>query len=332
MSAATLNLSEVEAANLVAGVDGPAIIIPLDLVKKLGGDLCAAAFLAKAAFLTAIVTQNHEGWFFLPQAGEPWSPGEPEKRIFADMGSWQNALGATPDAQRLIRKKLREKGLLQEKKKGIPGQLHYKVNLPQYLEFRASSSMNSPVVEKRHINKPKNPHPDIEKNDIKLPVNPTSNKRQKEGLSSCMQSMQSPPSVDDLPENKADELIEPEISEPASKDGLRSLPPALENGNFKHPYTAAGVTCWNEVEVTQVRELVERHGEIAVLSSAKKIAKGGRKPLLSYVSKMLKGEKNENCKSNFRSGSVQKQQDSGLNPISERAKRAREQNAQLRSD
>ena len=44
--------------------------------------------------------------------------------------------------------------------------------------------------------------------------------------------------------------------------------------------------------------LVAKHGEGAVLEASKKIAQGGQKPLLSYISKFLRDQKN-GSNSNF---------------------------------
>lgn len=335
-------MTPAEAAGLVAGVDGPAIIIPMDLVRKLGGDLAAAAFLSKAAFLSSVTFKDGDGgWFFLHQIGEPYEPKDPKKKIFAEMGSWENALGISPDAQRAIRRRLREMALLTEKEMGLPSRLHYCVNLVKYIQFRASNPMNTPVVEKSHNWMPKKSttgsgkklQPVVEKSHNQLLGNPTTNKGKKEGkkksLSACSApSAQPAAGGGDAMHAEKEKTGEGESSEPnpnpkpASRGARGAPPPVGDNGKFGRPHPVAGVSCWDPLEVTAVSKLIASHGEGAVMVAAKKIAEGGRKPLLSYISNILKEQKNENCNANFKRSGVGQQSEPG-DPLTAAAERSR---------
>jgi hypothetical protein len=139
-----LKLSELQAAELLKGLEGVRISIPVKLIRLLGNDLAAAAFLHQAAFLSGIslkaVKSGREGWFDLPQTGAPRAGIEDEEEtIFARLGSWESTLGIGPDAQLAARRKLINKGLLEERRNGIPARTHYRVLPSVYLAFLASS-------------------------------------------------------------------------------------------------------------------------------------------------------------------------------------------------
>lgn len=123
------------AADLIKAQDGDVIIIPVVLARALG--LPAAAFYRQAAYLSAVVEDQH-GWFFLEQQG----PGDPSgKTIFERLGSWQSAIGIGPDAQVTIRRQLRTLGLLEETRKGmVHGALLYRADGERYLNFLATCS------------------------------------------------------------------------------------------------------------------------------------------------------------------------------------------------
>lgn len=138
------------AADLIKAQDGDVIIIPLALARALG--LPAAAFLRQAAYLSAVVEDQH-GWFFLEQEG----PGNPAgKTIFERLGSWQATIGLGPDAQASIRRHLRALKLLEENRKMVHGKLRYRVDSEQYLNFLASCS-RSPLS---HCNARQTGNPD----------------------------------------------------------------------------------------------------------------------------------------------------------------------------
>lgn len=68
-----LSQGDLAAASLVEAIDGPRLAIPVELVRRLGGDLHAAAFLSQAAFLTALTMRrrpDRQGWFDLRKEGE----------------------------------------------------------------------------------------------------------------------------------------------------------------------------------------------------------------------------------------------------------------------
>ena len=115
---------------LVEAIEGPRLSIPVSLVAALG-DLRIAAFLQQAAFLSSVARQSG-GWFFLAQTGPADSAGA---SLFGKLGSWQAALGISPDSQLAIRRKLIALGLLDEALRGVPARLHYRVDPKKYLDF-----------------------------------------------------------------------------------------------------------------------------------------------------------------------------------------------------
>jgi hypothetical protein len=139
-----LKLSEREAAELLSGVEGIRVSIPVMLIRRVGNDIVTAAFIQQAAFLTGISLKTRPdgaGWFDLPQTGEPKVEiKDEEKSIFARLGSWEWTLGIGPDAQLAARRKLSKLGLLEEKRKGVPARTHYRVLPSVYLAFLASGT------------------------------------------------------------------------------------------------------------------------------------------------------------------------------------------------
>lgn len=121
---------------LVAAIEGPKISVPFCLVIKLEGDFQAAAFLSQAAYLSSLKRKD-EGWFDLKKEGDG---NLDEGDIFARYGSWQAMLGLKKDAQTTIRKKLKGLGLLEEKLRGVPARLHYRVDSTAYLSFLAQEN------------------------------------------------------------------------------------------------------------------------------------------------------------------------------------------------
>ncbi|CAZ88727.1 hypothetical protein [Thiomonas arsenitoxydans] len=123
-----------DAWDIIQKLDGPRLSIPTALVAACG-DLQIAAFLQQAAFLSA-TCRSTDGWFFLPQSGAPAAaPNDERGSLFQKLGSWQHMLQLGPDAQVAVRRKLRGMGLLEEKLKGIPAKLHYRVDPQKYLLF-----------------------------------------------------------------------------------------------------------------------------------------------------------------------------------------------------
>ena len=115
---------------IVEAIEGPRLSIPVSLVAALG-DLRVAAFLQQSAFLSSLARESG-GWFFLAQSGAADSASA---SLFGKLGSWQAALGISPDSQLAIRRKLISLGLLQEALKGIPARLHYRIDPQKYLNF-----------------------------------------------------------------------------------------------------------------------------------------------------------------------------------------------------
>lgn len=134
-------MAEFMGANaLVEAIEGPRLSIPLAAIRRLDGDLAASAFLCQAAYLSSL-SRDTEGWFDLRQVGDP----DPSARgLFGQMGSWQALLGLAADAQGAVRKKLRDRGLLEEERRGIPARLHYRVQAKVYLAFLAGRLVKTP--------------------------------------------------------------------------------------------------------------------------------------------------------------------------------------------
>lgn len=132
----TLSLTGVQAAELVQNLEGPRLSIPVSLIRKLGGDLQAAALLQQAAFLSSLKTES-DFWFDLPQRGEP---PEGAKTLWDRLASWEATLGLGPEAQAGARSRIEKvaPGLLEVKKRGIPGRLYYRVSPQDYLSFLSS--------------------------------------------------------------------------------------------------------------------------------------------------------------------------------------------------
>jgi hypothetical protein len=139
-----LKLSERQAAELLSGLEGIRVSVPVMSIRLVGLDLVAAAFLHQAAFLTGVSLKARpggDGWFDLSQTGEPKVEiHDEEKSIFARLGSWEWTLGIGPDAQLAARRKLKKLGLLEEWRKGVPARTHYRVLPSVYLAFLASET------------------------------------------------------------------------------------------------------------------------------------------------------------------------------------------------
>lgn len=127
-----------------------------------------------------------------------------------------------------------------------------------------------------------------------------------------------------------DGVGEPQKPKPASS-GARCapLPPVGADGRFVRPHPLSGVDCWYPSEIDPLEQLIAEHGEDAVVAAAKKIAEGGGKPLLSYTTKILKGQKSGNDNRNFipRHGQQQQQQQQPDDPLAAAAERSRQRRA-----
>lgn len=114
-----------------------------------------------------------------------------------------------------------------------------------------------------------------------------------------------PPPADSVrAEKNGDEVLTEPQGQPQDQTSQQekagsSPPPVAKSGKFTRPHLQAGVICWDMSEFKQVASLIKEHGEGEVMDAAKKIAEDGRKPYVSYISKILKGENNGNCKRDF---------------------------------
>lgn len=233
---------------LVEAIEGPRLSIPLTAVRRLGGDLAAAAFLCQAAFLSSLA-RDKEGWFDLLQVGDPDPTAD---HIFGQMGSWEAVLGIGQEAQVVIRKKLKAAGLLEEKKAGVPGRLHYRVQADVYLSFLAGKPVNTPESGKTGIKNPEKPEPRIQEN-----------RNQESGKTGGY---------------SRDRTVDRTAS--FSRKGAaaaKKTPPSILHG----------VTCWTPRDRAQIQALVEEHGPTAVEQAAAEIKTTGDEALPSYVQSLL---------------------------------------------
>lgn len=172
MSSDRLTRDDIAAATLIEAVDGPRLSIPVALIRRLGGDLGAAAFLAQAAFLTSLSVKNNpgkDGWFDLKKEGEPVfrkAGGTERQDLFSYLGSWEAALGIGVEAQVVVRRRLRGLGLLEEQRRDVPARLHYRVRLGAYLKFLGGGAM-AQMQEKPPSRCRKSRHLDAGKSSIK---------------------------------------------------------------------------------------------------------------------------------------------------------------------
>lgn len=136
---------------LVESIDGPKISISLRLIHLLGGDIAAAVFLSQAAYLSTL-SQDTEGWFDLKQEGDPnWTAGH----LFGKIGSWKALLGLGCDTQKKIRETLKGLGLLEERLRGIPARLQYRVQTGPYLAWLGSAPIPSTTQQLKENMNPK---------------------------------------------------------------------------------------------------------------------------------------------------------------------------------
>ena len=121
-----------QAISLIQNLDGPRLGIPIALIQKFG-DLPAAAFLQQAAYLSSIKPETNF-WFDLAQTG---GPGADPKNLWSKLGSWESLLGLGPDAQLAARARIERvaPGLMEEKRKGVPARLFYRVLPVAYISF-----------------------------------------------------------------------------------------------------------------------------------------------------------------------------------------------------
>ena len=266
---------------------GPMIAIPFALIQKLGGDLSAAAFLAQAEFFSSL-SDSKDGWFDFSQIG----PGDDAASyLFGRLGSWESTLGLSPDAQLSIRKKLKIRGLLEEKQKGIPKRLFYRVNPTVYLKFLAGEQENT--------TDPGNPGNKTLKNQE---TSTRENRTQDSGKSRRYSKELTKDSSMHAEKNALAEPTSPQTTRPqelAYVDGV-----ARKHGVEIHRSEPR--------DLDTVDQLVDEFGPDAVEQAAINIAGMGGRPFPSVVRKNLKGLKNE--KSNFRSELAQEHGGSGREP------------------
>ncbi|MCP4668125.1 MAG: hypothetical protein GY849_17385, partial [Deltaproteobacteria bacterium] len=99
------------------------------------------------------------------------------KSLYQKLGSWEAILGISSKTQRTIREKLKDMGVLEERRKGIPARLHYKINLNKYLEMLAKIGLEPPAlsdVPSGHIKNSPQTSPDVPSGHIKASPEGTS--------------------------------------------------------------------------------------------------------------------------------------------------------------
>lgn len=96
------------------------------------GSPSAALFLCQACYWQGIAG---EGKYFYKLRDAERAGGKLIAPAHAGRQSWEWELGMGRSEQETSRKILREKGLLEEKKKGVPARLHYRINLIELEKF-----------------------------------------------------------------------------------------------------------------------------------------------------------------------------------------------------
>lgn len=253
-------------ARVILALQGPRLSIPLGLVRRLDGDLQAAAFLAQAAYLSALVDNpEKEGWFFLAQTGGPWLPDNEKESIFATMGSWESCLGLSPDAQKLVRKKLIVLGLLEERRAGIPARLHYRVDPVKYFDFLAGKPIKTPVSEK--------------------PGNKNSGKQESRiGKAGKQESGKQGNKTPAYPESNKE--IEEDIEKAAAPRTRGSDAAALRSGanNKRRRQRSSGIVTWSEDDELEAARIEREHSEDEIAAAIKALAGAGKQPLPGLIS------------------------------------------------
>lgn len=254
---AEMALSDIDLWKLVESIEAPRLSIPFSIIQALDGDIGAAAFLCQAAFLSAkkrAKEEKSEGWFDLVQIGQPHENAE---NLFQKMGSWQAVTGLNPDAQALARRKLKARGLLEEKLKGVPARLHYRVPPGVYLVILSGR----PVSEISETRFGKTGKLDSEKPGSKNRKNPET-----------------------IPESTPESA--PESKPPSLTRAPRAGAGASPAGEWGELLETKG---WNGRDARRLEDAVARHGEEVVKQQARDMqtAAGGR-PFVSELIEALR--------------------------------------------
>lgn len=248
-----------EASALLRAEQGDVLVIPVALIRALGGNLSAAVFLRQSAYLSA-VTESNDGWFFLEQTGR----GREEGKIFERLGSWEACTGLGPDAQVAARRLLKELGLLEESRKGlVHGKLKYRVQPARYLTFLASCDTTSGPV-----HKPQSGNPDC-----------TNGEKQaaQTGNPDCTNG-ETPADVYQV-DDKVDEKKQQQSISTAAATTAAPAPPGKSA-----PTSVAGVRCWTPDDRTIVDSAIRQHGEDEIKTLAERLAASlGRMPYPSEL-------------------------------------------------
>lgn len=269
------------AANLVAAIEGPRLSIPLGLVRRLGGDLGTAAFLAQAAYLSALLQSDGggDGFFFLAQAGDP---GEAGDGLFAAIGSWEAALGMAPAAQLVARRKLIQLGLLDERKAGIPARLHYRVDSDKYLAFLAGKPINKPLP------------PDSQKPGNLLPKNQEAclSKSEKQDSGKTRTYIKKKNKRKNKKMNSSSTTPEPARDggeAAAAAPPLDSSPPTLKgaHGAKRRRSRPNGMVTWDDLDVEEAQRIEASHGAPAIADAIAALAAVGKEPVPGRVEREI---------------------------------------------
>lgn len=263
------------AANLVAAIEGPRLSIPLGLVRRLGGDLGTAAFLAQAAYLSALLQSDGggDGFFFLAQTGDP---GEAGDGLFAALGSWEAALGMTPAAQLVARRKLIERGLLEERKAGIPARLHYRVDSDKYLAFLAGKPINEPLP------------PDSQKPGNLLPGNQeaclSESEKQDSGKTRTY--------IKKKNKRKNKKMNSSSTTpEPAQDGGVDAAAPSSDfgarGGGKRRRVRASKIVTWDDSDTEEALRIEADHDKAAIADAIAALAEVGKEPVPGRVEREI---------------------------------------------
>lgn len=86
------------------------------VLAEIGGGACAGLMLSQA-------------WYWTPRGAEGW--------FYKSMEEWEEETGLTRTEQETARRRLSERGLLEEKRAGMPARLYFKVNTEKMLSLIA---------------------------------------------------------------------------------------------------------------------------------------------------------------------------------------------------
>lgn len=120
--------------HLVTQLLGNREVIPFSpaLARALG-DVEAAVFLCQACYWQTLVGDGD--WFYKLRDADRDEAGRVKPPVDASRQSWEWETGLSRTRQESARRRLKSLGLLQEKLRGVPAKLYYRVNMDRLVDF-----------------------------------------------------------------------------------------------------------------------------------------------------------------------------------------------------